>query len=294
MTEGQKPVVLIVDDIAANIQILAACLNDDYRIKVATGGQACLDIMAEKDKPDLVLLDIEMPDIDGYCVCKQLKNQADTKDIPIIFVTAKDSAADEEKGLNLGAVDYISKPIRPAIVLARVNAHITLKQQRDLLAEMALHDQLTGLYNRYYLMETTEQRISAAKRHGTDISLLLIDLDHFKRINDNHGHLVGDEILTAVAQLLTQQSRREDIAARFGGEEFIMLLGYCSLSDAQIKAEKLRGALEALQPCGHGITVSIGATALQAEDHNAATLIARADQALYRAKELGRNRVAFN
>lgn len=294
MNQEEKPVVLIVDDVATNIQVLAACLREYYQIKVTTHGQGCLDIMAQKDQPDLVLLDIEMPSMDGYEVCRELKKHSHTKDTPIIFVTAKDNVDDEEKGLTLGAVDYIPKPIRPAIVRARVNTHITLKRQRDMLQAMALHDQLTGLYNRYYLMETTEQRISAAKRHGTHMSLLLIDLDHFKKINDNYGHLVGDDILTAIAQLLTQQSRREDIAARFGGEEFIMLLGYCAEPDAREKAEKLRKALEALQPCDHRITVSIGATTLKPDDSNAAMLIARADQALYRAKELGRNRVEFD
>tara|TARA_Y100000782_G_scaffold29777_1_gene33274 strand:+ start:237 stop:1010 length:774 start_codon:yes stop_codon:yes gene_type:complete len=245
--------------------------------------------------PDLILLDIEMPDLGGHEVCKQLKSQLHTRDIPVIFVTARDDEGNEQLGLQLGAVDYITKPVRPLTVLARVNTHITLKQQRDMLQEMALKDQLTGLYNRYYLLEAAEQRMANAARHGTPISILMLDIDYFKNINDQHGHLVGDSVLARMAAELLSACRKEDIAARYGGEEFAFLLGYCPIDVAEAKAEVIRQQVESIS-FSHGIkvTVSIGVTHLGAEDTTIEQLFDRADKALYQAKKLGRNQVCVN
>ncbi len=289
---SDKPVILIVDDVPSNIKVLATCLKDQYQIKVATGGHECLRLAQAVPLPDLILLDIEMPDLGGYEVCETLKRQETTRDIPVIFVTAKDSDSNEEQGLKLGAVDYITKPVKPSIVRARVDTHVTLKQQRDLLKEIALKDQLTGIYNRYYLLEAAEQRFAHTRRHNDPMSVLILDLDHFKAVNDNFGHLKGDEVLRVCARTLQEMSRSHDIAARFGGEEFVLLLGHCDLISAVNKAEEIRAAIESLCPAGVPITTSIGAAQLAACDANIAALLERADEALYEAKAAGRNRVA--
>jgi len=289
-----KPLILIVDDEAANIQVLAACLNDDYRIKVAMSGEQCLSLLQEDEMPDLILLDIEMPGMNGYDICNQLKTNDVTADIPVIFVTAKDNESDEEKGFNLGAVDYITKPVTPSIVKARVNTHVTLKRQRDLLENMAMHDQLTGLYNRRYLFEVSSHKVTRALRHNQKLSLLMMDIDYFKNINDTHGHAAGDEILKSVSIVLGEYNRKEDLVARFGGEEFVVLLEYCSLEDAKSKAEDIRGKVEGLNPLGIPISISIGVALLADNNEDFAGLLKRADDALYQAKDNGRNCVVLS
>lgn len=285
-----KPVVLIVDDSPANIQVLAVGLKERFRLKIATDGERCLELATTDPMPDLILLDIEMPGMGGYEVCQRLKEQPETQHIPVIFVTGRTSEDDEEKGLQLGAVDYITKPIRPAIVLARVTTHITLKQQRDTLQKMALHDQLTNLYNRRYLMEAADQKIAQSRRYKFPLCVLMLDVDHFKKVNDNYGHAVGDTVLKVVAEILQRQSRKDDIAARIGGEEFVLLLGQCNKPDAEKRAEQLRLEIEQANPEGIRVTVSIGLAEYQQQE-NFDALLSLADQRLYQAKETGRNRV---
>lgn len=286
-----KPVVLVVDDAPANIQVLASCLKDDYQVKVATNGARCLELAGISPEPDLILLDILMPDLDGYEVCQQLKQNESTRHIPVIFVTAKDNDDEEEKGFSLGAVDYITKPIRPAVVVARVKTHVMLKRQHDLLARMAMRDQLTGLYNRHYLLDAAHRKVARAMRHQYSICLLMIDVDHFKKINDTHGHVVGDEVLKGIATLMDACSRQEDIIARFGGEEFVVLLGHCEIADALEKSQQLLGSIEQLKPGGIEVTVSIGVAELSSSGETFGDLLGRADIALYKAKGNGRNRV---
>ncbi|MCW8826274.1 MAG: diguanylate cyclase [Gammaproteobacteria bacterium] len=286
-----RPIILIVDDEPVNIQVLAASLKDKYLIKVATSGSKCLEISKSEPVLDLILLDIEMPDMNGYEVCRQLKANDKTESVPIIFVTGKSDEIDEEMGLRAGAVDYITKPVRSAIVSARVDTHITLKLQRDKLQDMALHDQLTALYNRHYLLEVADQKVAQAERHEHDLSVLMMDIDHFKTINDSHGHHMGDVVLQEVAVLLKKKSRQEDVAARFGGEEFVMLLEGCDLEVARNRAEELRQAIESLKPRGIDIAISIGVAQLRVGDEDFDHLLKRADRALYQAKQSGRNGV---
>ncbi|GAA6145524.1 diguanylate cyclase [Thalassolituus maritimus] len=285
--------VLIVDDSPSNIRVMAAVLQERYRVKTATSGQQCLD-MALRHKPDLILLDIEMPGISGYETCRELKDMSETRDIPVIFVTGRDNIEDEEMGLRIGAVDYITKPIRPVILSARVDTHVTLKRQQDRLLQLAMHDQLTGLYNRHYMLEMVDQRLSRARRHNTPLSLLIVDLDHFKQINDTHGHIVGDQILEQVSALLNQQCRTEDTVTRFGGEEFLILMEPCSLNQAHYKAEVMRHQISELMPSGIEVTVSIGAAEFSDSDTNFNDMLKRADDALYRAKANGRNQTELS
>ena len=288
---NDKPVVLLVDDVAANIQLVANFLNDQYRIKVATEGKKCLQLAVTEPIPDLILLDIEMPEMDGYEVCRTLKQNTETSSIPIIFVTAKDDDSEEELGLELGAVDYITKPLRPAIVRARVNAHITLKQQRDQLEKMALIDQLTVLYNRHYLIETAPLKISNAIRHETPLCMVMIDIDHFKTVNDRYGHNMGDKVLKAVAGVIKENTRQGDISARLGGEEFLLLLDHCDIEAATTKVEFIRKTIEELKPEGITVTASFGVTKLIDETDDFDSFYKRADKAVYLAKDNGRNRI---
>ncbi|HEX5670267.1 MAG TPA: diguanylate cyclase [Sulfuricurvum sp.] len=286
-----KAIILIVDDVPTNVQALALLLKEDYGIKVATGGARALELASQEPIPDLILLDVQMPDMNGYDVLKLLKENSDTADIPIIFVTGKDSAEDEEYGLAMGAVDYIVKPIRPSIVKARVKTHTMLKKQHDTLVSIAMRDQLTGLYNRHYLSDALSKKMAQAKRHGEALAMIMIDIDHFKNVNDTFGHLIGDLILKAVAEVLLTSARKEDIAARFGGEEFVLVLDNCTADDALIKAELLRSKVQALKPEGIEVTASFGVAQLDASIDHYENLLKNADTALYTAKEAGRNRV---
>jgi diguanylate cyclase (GGDEF)-like protein len=286
-----KAVILIVDDVPTNVQALALLLKEEYIIKVATSGVRALELAGQDPIPDLILLDVQMPDMNGYDVLKLLKENSDTAQIPIIFVTGKDTVEDEEYGLKLGAVDYIAKPIRPSIVKARVKTHITLKQQHDQLVGMATHDQLTGLYNRHYLSDALSKKVAHAKRHGELLSVMIVDIDHFKNVNDTFGHLIGDLILKAVTSAMQDSARKEDIAARFGGEEFIMVLDNCTAHDALVKAENLRSKIQALHPQDITVTASFGVAQLDEDTQRYEDLLKNADMALYMAKEEGRNRV---
>lgn len=289
MTKNE--LVLIVDDSPTNLKILASCINDLYQLKVAINGEQCLAIAQQDPQPDLIILDVEMPGMNGYEVCEKLKSMPSTASIPIIFVTGLSDEKNEEKGLLIGAVDYITKPVRPAIVVARVQTHLTIKLQQDQLNKMAFHDQLTGLYNRHYLMDMADQRVARAKRHHYALWVLMIDIDHFKLINDTHGHAMGDSILQALANVLKQDNRDEDIVARFGGEEFIIVFDPSDDEDAFNKAVRLLDAIENMNPHNIHVTISIGMAQIREDDRDFDALLKRADDALYQAKENGRNRI---
>ena len=297
-----KPTLLIVDDEPTNIQALGHLLKDDYRIRVANNGEKALALAAEgaPERPDLILLDIQMPGIDGYEVCRRLKEDPHTSDIAIIFVTALDDARDEEHGLNLGAVDYIARPFNPAIVRARVNTHVKLKRRTDLLEQYAMLDGLTGIHNRRYFDEHLDRETRRSQRAGEPLSLIMLDIDHFKGFNDHYGHGAGDRCLQKVAETLARTLNRPgDTLCRYGGEEFVALLPGAPTSGALEVAERLRSAVEerALahehSSAGPVVTVSLGAATFDPAGEPGAdmeSLLARADAALYRAKNAGRNR----
>jgi len=288
-----RAVILIVDDVATNVHALASILKDEYQIKVATDGKRALDLAKQNPIPDLVLLDVNMPGFDGYDVLRELKKSSECEGLPVVFVTGNDTESDEEKGLLEGAVDYIKKPVRPAIVKARVKTQITLKKQRDALIYNALHDQLTGLYNRNHLVAEGERKFSKASRNSDKLSLVMIDIDHFKSVNDTYGHLVGDIVLKKVASVIADDNRTEDFSARFGGEEFVLVLDGCSESHANTKAETLRQKIQDLKPNDLSITASFGVCALNFKHKNFEAILKDADTALYEAKESGRNRVVI-
>ncbi|TVR72318.1 MAG: diguanylate cyclase [Spirochaetaceae bacterium] len=301
--ETQQQTILVVDDEPANIHALGSLLRDEYRVQVSNSGEKALAIVGDEKLPlpDLILLDIQMPGIDGYEVCRRLKEDPRTDGIAIIFVTARDAASDEELGLRLGAVDYISKPISPAIVRARVDTHMNLKRKTDMLERFALLDGLTGIHNRRYFDEQLEKEIARHLREEHPLSVIMMDIDHFKAFNDHYGHGAGDKCLQKVARVLTDTlSRPSDSLCRYGGEEFVALLPGSDAGGARVVADRLRTAVEALSltheysSAGPVVTVSLGvATADPAGQQKAdgASLLKRADEALYTAKKAGRNRV---
>ena len=286
-----KKSVLIVDDMASNIQTLAQALKEEYDLKVATSGKRALELVS-LEEIDLILLDIEMPEMDGFATLEKLKQEERSKHTPVIFVTAHINAEDEERGLLAGAVDYITKPISPCIVKARVRTHITLKEQRDQLSYEATHDRLTKLFNRHQLDKEGARKFSRALRQNDEkFSVMMIDIDNFKSINDTYGHLMGDSILESVAELIDKNRRVEDFVVRYGGEEFVILLENCTLDNAASLAQKLRKEIEELHPSDLKITCSFGVSNLKKEHKNLEELLKEADTALYKAKEGGRNRV---
>lgn len=303
MTRDPQQTVLVVDDEPANIQALGYLLKDEFRVRVANGGDKALSMLqdAEQPHPDLILLDIQMPGVDGYEVCKRLKEDPATAEIPVIFVTALDAASDEERGLNLGAVDYIAKPFNQAIVRARVRTHMTLKRKTDLLERIALLDGLTGIPNRRYFDDQLQREGQRSLRQGESLSVLMLDIDHFKGFNDHYGHGAGDQCLQRVAETLRGALLRPaDMIARYGGEEFVALLPATHAAGAAEVAERLRAAIEGLavpheySSTAPVVTLSIGHATYSPEEPGAALdgLLQRADRALYEAKKAGRNRYA--
>lgn len=287
-----KKTVLIVDDVASNIQTLVEALKSEYNLKIAKSGAKALEIVTMDSSVDLILLDIEMPDMDGYVTLKKLQEGYSSKNIPVIFVTAHISPQDEERGLLAGAVDYITKPISPCIVNARVRTHITLKEQREQLQYEATHDRLTSLLNRHQLANEGVRKFARALRQSDEkFSVIMLDIDNFKNINDTYGHLVGDEVLKSIANVLDKHRRVEDFVVRYGGEEFVILLEHCSLDDAKIIAEKLRKEIEQLHPHNIDVTCSFGVCSLQKRHQTLEELLKDADEALYSAKNSGKNRV---
>jgi diguanylate cyclase (GGDEF)-like protein len=299
MTQGiPKQTILVVDDSPVNIDLIKAALSDSYFIQAAVSGEMALKII-DKKKPDLILLDIMMPGMDGYEVCKRLKQNPATSGIPVIFVTAMNEADDEERGLQLGAVDYITKPFNLPIVKARIQNHIKLKLMTDMLESMAWMDGLTGIPNRRRFDEALEAEWKRAQRTGAPLSLIMVDVDHFKEFNDHYGHGAGDACLKSVASTLASSvTRAGDLAARYGGEEFVLLMPGAGIDGARLLAEQLRSRTEGQRiPHEHSsascwVTISAGyASVIPSQDGKASMLQEEADQMLYRAKKSGRNRV---
>jgi diguanylate cyclase (GGDEF)-like protein len=295
---SKKPVILIVDDEVSNIEILSAGLEEDYELSFATSGDEAL-LLLPALMPDLVLLDVMMPGISGYEVCKKIKADPMLADIPIIFTTALDDEGDQLLGLGAGAIDYITKPYRPAIVQARVRNHLEMKRMRDQLAELAVTDALTGLGNRRRLesiLASEYQRLTKAREN---LSAIILDVDFFKRFNDRYGHAAGDQCLVQVAAALSRAARRAaDFTVRYGGEEFACLLPSASHDEAMEVASNIRDRVQALG-IPHGgsevasfVTVSVGvATCVCEPGVSPGAWILAADQQLYLAKGSGRNGV---
>jgi two-component system cell cycle response regulator len=249
--------------------------------------------LARAISPDLILLDVDMPKPDGFEVCRSFKSDPVLSAIPIVFLTGASSTTEKVRGLDLGATDYITKPFDSAELRARVAATLRTKYLVDLLAKQAMIDSLTGLFNRAQFELRMEAEMSLARRTGTNLSCLMLDVDHFKDVNDRFGHSAGDLVLRRLSEILKRSCRLEDIAYRLGGEEFIVLLPNTPASNATVLAERIRHSIAEMRVSFHGTviqtTCSIGVADLATSGKDG--VVHAADQALYRAKNNGRNQV---
>jgi diguanylate cyclase (GGDEF)-like protein len=306
--EYKSPTILVADDEPINRTLIQRRLERaGYYVLAAENGREAVEA-AGRSLPDLIILDVMMPLMDGLEACRLIKENAATRDIPIIFLSARDETDVKVSGLSLGANDYISKPFKAEELLARVEVAMRMKRERDHLRlsaeeakasaevaqERAMTDQLTGLLNRYGLQRVLAHEYAEARRYSRPLSCLMTDLDNFKLINDTFGHVVGDAALKQVSAILTQVVRGSDMVSRYGGDEFLVLLPETDIEGAEALAEKVRAAA-ASQSFGDGeprfqLTLSIGAATLS-ETESGNDMIVRADLALYDAKEQGRNRV---
>lgn len=324
----KKPSILIVDDDLVNLLVLEKMLkNQNFNIVKAGSGIEALELIKKTDFA-LVLLDAQMPELSGFETAKRIKSSREHQDLPIIILSAVIKTKEFIlKGYEAGAVDYLLKPIDQFLLISKVKVFCELHEQKKLLEEkntelrklnqklqleisrrkeaeekllfQAIRDPLTGLFNRRYLEESLEREISKANRQKVPLGLIMLDADHFKDFNDTYGHIAGDIVLKHLSELLIRNSRKEDIACRFGGEEFVLVLPGTDKTVARQRAEDLRLIIENGDPIKHlkktlpNVTVSLGVALLPEHGNTALTLITAADEALYQAKDEGRNRVVI-
>ncbi len=286
------PNILVVDDIESNIHLLTMQLSDaNYNVVAARSGGEALELTRQQEF-DLVLLDVMMPGMNGLELLSRLKKEPTTNNIPVILVTANSDDENIAQGLDLGCHDYITKPYSLVVLMARVRAALREKERLDLLEKWATTDPLTGIFNRRHFFELASREFERTHRGHTDLTFIMLDVDHFKCVNDDYGHQAGDLVLIALAQLLVKQLRKVDFCGRFGGEEFVVCLPDTAESAAYDVAERIRKAsaemVTATPNATLKITISLGTAAFDA-DSRLEDIIKRADNALYEAKEGGRN-----
>lgn len=309
--EGSK--VLVVDDVPLNRKLQQAYLGAvGYEVLLAKDGVEALQ-RVEEDSPDLILLDVMMPNMNGFQVCRRLKNNESTRFIPVIMVTALNEIEDKIKGIEAGADDFIYKPFNKLELLARVKSLLRIKHLHDELErkikelestqkklyQLAITDGLTELFNYRYFNEQLVHELSRAKRHNLNVSVAMLDIDYFKHYNDTHGHPAGDKVLKTIAHLLRSNIRKIDVAARYGGEEFALILIETKKTSAAIVAKKIEKLIEdypftnkETQPNGK-ITISMGVASYPEDTQDPERLVTIADKRLYKAKAQGRNRVVL-
>jgi diguanylate cyclase (GGDEF)-like protein len=298
----QDFLILVVDDTSKNLQLVIEILDEaGYSTTFAVNGKQALQRVSVT-KPHLILLDVMMPEMNGIEVCRTLKSDENHKNIPIIFLTAVGEQSTLVQAFEEGAVDYITKPFKKYELLARVKTHLELKQFRDKLLDaylrleqLVLTDPLTGVPNRRYLLQVGEQEFSRTRRYQRPLSIMMIDIDYFRNINNDYGHDVGDKALKLVATTIKQCLRFIDEFGRFGGEEFVVLLPETKIEDALFVAERIRQSVAQismeLKSIHRQITVSIGVADFINTDESLDQLLKRADQALFKAKDQGRNQI---
>jgi two-component system, cell cycle response regulator len=285
--------VLIIDDSYDALTLARARLaGEGFELLTANCGETGLE-MTRSENPDLILLDVDMPDMSGFDVCRAIKANSNLCMIPIIFLSGSNDTKDKVEGLNIGAVDYVTKPFDAFELRARVNSALRTKHMQDLLIKHAHIDPLTEMPNRRALMDRMGQEWTRVQRHGGSLSFIMADVDHFKRVNDTYGHSVGDQVLQEVARAIISQCREVDLPARYGGEEFAVIVPDETAEGAMVLAERCRQTITEAQVTVGGqevrVTASFGvATTVNMPSVDA--LVEAADDALYQAKQAGRNR----
>jgi two-component system cell cycle response regulator len=290
--------ILAIDDSPEIHALLAARLRpENLTLHHASDGIGGIRLAREL-QPDLILLDVDLGQMSGYEVCKRLKDDPLTASLQIIFLSGDGQSGSKVQGLDLGAVDYITKPFDAAELRARVRAAMRTRRYQELLSQRAQVDGLTGIWNRAYFDRRLAEEVAAVRRYKRDLSLLMVDIDHFKKINDSYGHPLGDQVLQALGELLSAKMRTTDAPCRYGGEEFGIILTEIDLPQAHIAAQRIQDGLAQLSFTHRGktfgVTASIGvasADAFSREDLTAQGLVTLADDALYFAKQSGRNRI---
>ncbi len=287
--------VLVIDDSELIHQLVRVRLHQEgLKVTSEYEGETGIE-RAIADLPDLILLDVGLPKMDGFEVCRKLKDHQTTRTIPVIFLTGTTDTDSKVRGLDLGAVDYVTKPFDEVELRARVRAGLRTKRLQDMLEQQSFLDGLTGLWNRSYLDRRLEAEVSVANRYSRPLGVLLIDIDHFKQVNDSYGHLFGDVVLQGVAEVLHEYARSSDIVVRYGGEEFALLLTDTPLRGAMGVAERLRVGIESRSYEAHGESVAVNAsfgvasTEEMSGERTPAAMLGLADQALYASKDAGRN-----
>ncbi|MTW13816.1 diguanylate cyclase [Pseudoduganella eburnea] len=292
--------ILIIDDNPDTIRLLSVMLRQQARVLFATNGMAGLEI-ARAQRPNLILLDVQMKSMDGFAVCERIMADPDLRHCPVIFVTASGGVESEIACLDAGAVDFITKPLSGPVVQARVRTHLRLQAALASLDNLAHKDGLTGLHNRRYFDEQMALEIARHRRQGAALGVALVDVDHFKLYNDHYGHQMGDECLRAVAQALTQCTRRPgELVARYGGEEFVVLLPNSCEEEVLRYGDWICRHVAALalphaaSPVARHVTISAGLCSVAPDiEDGPASLLEAADKALYEAKRSGRNRACI-
>jgi len=288
--------ILIIDDSTSIHRLVEHGIKDiGADLLFACDGQSGL-VLANQEQPDLILLDVNMPNLSGFEVCSLLKDNPETYDISVIFLTGDSQSLNMVKGFDLGAIDYVTKPFDKAELTARVRAALKTKTLLDLLTSQAQIDGLTGLHNRRYFDEQLAQKMAECHRYNQCVGLLLLDVDHFKKINDQLGHPKGDQALTKLAQVISNTCRTSDIACRYGGEEFALILPQSdqpfTLHCGQRLLQTVRDCPDFKRILGQSLTISIGsACAPPCDTRTPSSLVQEADKALYAAKQSGRDRV---
>ncbi len=291
--------VLVIDDVEINAALIASVVGTLCDVQTATSSQKGLE-MALQYHPDLILLDVLMPEMDGFEVFRRLQNEPRTAHIPVIFLTGISDASAEEVGLNMGAADFIAKPFRTAVLLARVRNHLQLAQQRNLLERLSHADGLTGIANRRYFNTMLTREFSRMQRHNQPLALLMLDVDDFKAFNDHYGHVHGDECLQQVAHAIAQCLQRPgDMVARYGGEEFVCLLPDTTLArrletgprHPDRDCQRCRCPMCKPRPQISSRSAWVWLRPRRRKCPRSHQLLALADARLYRAKRGGRNRI---
>jgi len=287
-----KQSILVVDDTEANIDVLLGIL-DEFDVAVATSGASALEIVRE-DSIDLILLDIMMPEMDGYEVFQKLQENEDTKEIPVIFITALADEESIEKGYELGAVDFVTKPFKPKELAAKIKRELKLKSLIDHLEFIASHDVMTGIYNRRRFFELAERLFAKSD----DIFAVMIDIDKFKAINDTYGHPLGDKVIISVTDTISSFLKDDTIFGRLGGEEFAIVCNRHDMAKVEINIEKMRKAIENIDIVTDNgdivkFTISAGIVHKSPNTKNLDYLLKEADDVLYEAKNSGRNKTIF-
>lgn len=288
--------ILVVDDNKLNLRLLQDILEDEkYKVYTTDSGFSVLE-MAHNLKPDVILLDIMMPGMDGYDVCRLLKSDEEVMDIPVIMVTAKTEGNDLKIAFEMGAADYIKKPFDELEIIARIHSVLRTKQSQDILKDKASRDGLTGIYNHALLIQLFEKEIKKQAISGGDVSFVMLDIDHFKKINDSYGHTIGDAVLKELAMILSTSIKDSDYVGRYGGEEFSIILTKMNVDDTYEWCEMLRNKIQNHKFYAGDlliqVTASMGFYCKSAKDTiGSYDMIKTSDEALYKAKQNGRNKV---